>query len=258
MSPRTLKIQSPHMTGDDAAAWERALNQKLDDWKIKHRIKVDGDYSIDDRSMTASILYGLGIGPSAMERGITPELRIKVRNSRLTAAERARYDQRADWRRRLRERLDGKPTKVHRLLQKVITDDWGYHPPVHDGVDLICAPNATLYAPCRARVIDVRSGGWWGKGAPSPAVAAKGDGIIQLEILDTVGPLKKGHHLGYGHAEHARVKVGQTVDPGDPIGKAGLANAWHVHFMANRGEIGNRGVGTYDPRPIIDYCQRNG
>jgi murein DD-endopeptidase MepM/ murein hydrolase activator NlpD len=153
-----------------------------------------------------------------------------------------------DYRARLRRSWDR--ADVHPPVAKILADTWGYHPPVHDGVDVICPPNAVLFAMCKAKVIDVRSGGWWGK-APSGDVT-KGDGIIQLEVLENIGPFKKGHHIGYGHAEKATVKVGQTVNAGDVIGHAGLAVAWHVHLMYNDGST-KKGIGNIDPRPILDY-----
>ncbi|MCU1676645.1 MAG: hypothetical protein JWM93_1403 [Frankiales bacterium] len=133
------------------------------------------------------------------------------------------------------------------------TNGWS-GPGGHDGIDLICAADAPLYAICDAKVIDVRSGGWWGKGAPSdPELRARGDGIIQLECLVDVGPFKRGMHFGYGHAEGARVKVGDIVRAGQVIGRAGLANAYHVHFMVNGGGT-SRGTGDRDPRPFVVYA----
>jgi murein DD-endopeptidase MepM/ murein hydrolase activator NlpD len=125
----------------------------------------------------------------------------------------------------------------------------------HDGIDLICAPNAPLHAICDAEVIDVRSSGWWGLN-PTGDVT-KGDGIIQLKALESVGPIKKGMHFGYGHAEHAVVKTGQQVKAGQVIGKAGFANAWHVHFMVNTGGTAS-GTGNRDPKPILTWVKQAG
>jgi murein DD-endopeptidase MepM/ murein hydrolase activator NlpD len=99
------------------------------------------------------------------------------------------------------------------------------------------------------------AGGWWGLGAPSdPAVRAKGDGIIVLRSETAAGPFRAGLHFCYGHAEHATVREGQRVNAGDVIGKAGLANAWHTHFMVN-GRSDAKGVGDRDPRPFVDYAR---
>src|SRR4051794_7454600 len=39
----------------------------------------------------------------------------------------------------------------------------------HDGIDLICAPNAPLFAMCKSKVVRVSASGWWGNNPqPSP------------------------------------------------------------------------------------------
>lgn len=143
-------------------------------------------------------------------------------------------------------------------VPSVTADSWGYHPPVHDGIDLICPPAAKVYAICDGEIVDVRAGGWWGKGAPSPAVAAKGDGIIQLRCTVDAGPFRKGLVFAYGHAENAQVRVGQKVKAGDLLGHAGLANAWHIHFMVHDHTEGTRGVGDRDPKPFLNYAKARG
>jgi murein DD-endopeptidase MepM/ murein hydrolase activator NlpD len=50
------------------------------------------------------------------------------------------------------------------------------------------------------------------------------------------------------------VREGQHVKAGDVIGKAGLANAWHTHFMVN-GRTDAKGLGDRDPRPFVDYAR---
>lgn len=138
-------------------------------------------------------------------------------------------------------------------VPSVTADSWDYHPPVHDGIDLICPPDAKVYAICDAEVVDVRASGWWGKGAP--ANKAAGDGIIQIWCTVSAGPFRKGLVFAYGHAEKATVKVGDKVKAGDLLGHAGLANAWHVHFMVHDETEGLRGVGDRDPRPFLDYAK---
>ena len=144
-------------------------------------------------------------------------------------------------------------------LRKILGDSWGWHGSAHDGVDLICVGDATLYALCDAVVVDVRSSGWWGKGARASGghSVSDGDGIIQLECAIDAGPFKKGMHFAYGHAEKATVRVGQKVKAGTKIGHAGFANAWHVHFMVNGGDT-LRGVGDRDPLPFVRYAIEHG
>lgn len=148
---------------------------------------------------------------------------------------------------------------------KLISHAWGYHPGVHDGVDLICGAEAKIYALCDAEIVDVRTSGWWGKGAQASHghPISDGDGIIQLKCLTDRGPFKKGMVFGYGHAEGPVVKVGQRVEAGQHIGHAGFANAWHVHFMANggnkrRADGGYSGVGDRDPWAYVSYAMKGG
>ena len=149
----------------------------------------------------------------------------------------------------------GRGGSVAPPLERIEEHSNGYSPGGHDGVDLICAADAPIYAICDAKVVDVRAGGWWGKN-PTGNVAI-GDGIVQLECLVDVGPFRKGMHFGYGHAEKATVRVGQTVRAGEQIGHAGFANAWHVHFMANAGTTIS-GIGDRDPYPYVAYAIAHG
>jgi murein DD-endopeptidase MepM/ murein hydrolase activator NlpD len=257
MTPdRTLKVDAPHMTGADVELAQTTANSQMKTWGVDHRVKVDGDYGVATRDVWATVLFGLGIDQDMMAEGLTPELRVKVRNKRLTAKERARYHLRAGWRVRLRHKYAS--SSVAPPLAKILSSSWGYHPPVHDGVDLICAPNAQLYAICDGTVIRADAGGWWGKGAPSASVAAKGDGIIVIRCTTTNGPFRPGLNFCYGHAEHPVVKAGQHVKAGEVIGRAGMAVAWHVHAMVNaRGD--DRGLGDRDPMPYVRYAmKRNG
>jgi murein DD-endopeptidase MepM/ murein hydrolase activator NlpD len=139
-------------------------------------------------------------------------------------------------------------------IRRILSSSWGYHPGVHDGVDLICEEDAPCYAICDGTVVDVRSGGWWGKGAPAdPALREKGNGIIQIRCDVDAGPFRKGLVFAYGHAEKATVKVGDKVHAGDQVGHAGFANAWHLHFMVHAG--GHlRGIGDRDPPPFVRYA----
>jgi murein DD-endopeptidase MepM/ murein hydrolase activator NlpD len=257
---RTFKLGHEVMKGDDVKAWQQTL---IDEFKHLGITGVpvvpDGVYGAVTRSVTACLLKASGIGPAAMKDGVTPALRIKLRNRQFTKEEDTRRHATAAklYRAELKSRWGG--GKVHTPATKILADSWGWHPGVHDGLDVIVPPDVPIFAMVKSKVVDVRASGWWGLGAPSnPAVKAKGDGIIQLEVVETVGPFKKGYHVCYGHAEKARVKVGQIVEAGTNIGHAGFANAWHIHLMINDGRQGNRGVGTMDPRPLYNYARKNG
>lgn len=254
--PRTFKVVKPFMEGEDITRWEQDFNSQMAKWDIDYRVKVDGVYGLAMRAATATWLYALGIEQSEMAEGVTPEIRSKVRNyqKRLSAVERKRFAQRVVWRRRLRQKW-AKGVKVARPVNKIITSAWGYHKGVHDGIDVQTPPAATVYAMVKSRVIDVRSGGWWGK-SPS-GDTSKGDGIVQIEVLETVGPFTKGMHLGYGHCEHACVRVGQVVEAGEPLARIGLAVTHHTHLMVNDGGT-MKGIGTRDPRPLLDYAMKHG
>lgn len=254
---RTFKVLNPPMTGGDVSDWERSLNRQMETWEVDYSVPVDGRYDAEDRSLTASVLYGLGfLAPTeSMRHGLTPELRIKVRNKRLTEAELRRHRERErHWlpafRDRHRERMVSPP------LARILQDSWGYHPPIHDGIDLISTPRAAGLAICRARVIRADNSGWWKKGAPSPAVAAKGDGIVVIRSLTSTGPFRIGLNFCYGHAENVLVKEGQVVEAGQAICEAGLANAWHFHFMVND-RNDDLGLGDRDPRPFLDYAVKH-
>lgn len=269
MSERTFKVGHETMQGDDVKAWQRDVNRLFRGMNIKSPLKIDGFYGVGTRAVTASLCRAMGLesAEKAMAHGVTPDLRIKLRNKNLTAADRNRRDSpaRKEYRASLRRKWgDATPPRVHTFTRKIITDDWGFQPG-HDGVDVITPENAVVFAPVKCEVIDVRPDGWWALGAPSnPDVRRKGDGIIQLKILVNVGPFKKGDVLGYGHAEKAYVKEGQIVQAGQPVGHAGMANAPHIHLMLNGGDVGtNRagdplGVGRKNPRPLIDYAVKHG
>ncbi len=263
MSDRVFRLTTPHMTGTDVKLGQGDLRRKLDHWGVEdYPLVADGDYGVSTRAAYRTVCYGLGIEQDEMAAGVTPALRSKIRNSQLTAEERERYEDRAAWRDRLAKRFEA--GGVAPPLAKILTHANGFAPG-HDGADLICPRDAPGFAICRARVARVDAGGWWGLGAPrDPKVRSKGDGIVVLEALVTVGPIRKGMYIGYGHAEHARVRVGQIVSAGDWICRAGDANAPHFHFMVNGGgakfrrdDGSPRGVGDRDPWPIVSYCIRN-
>lgn len=150
---------------------------------------------------------------------------------------------------------------LHVPVWPILNHGNGFNPPVHDGVDLISDANDIGYAICDGTIVDVRSSGWWGKGAQASHghPISDGDGIVQLQCTTNSGPFRAGMVFGYGHAEHARVDAGQHVKAGEPICHAGFANAWHFHFMVNDGDKrrsdgGFSGVGTRDPWTFVSYA----
>lgn len=256
--PQTYKLTSPHMEGDDIANWQREIVHEFRRMNITYPLVADGDYGVATRSANASLCHSLGmIASNVMAKGITPELRTRIRNRRLTPYERVRLARRVNYRRRLRKRYAGPAGGgVAPPLAKIIADSWGWAPG-HDGIDLICPENSPAFAMIRSEVVRVSASGWWGKGAPSdPNLRAKGDGVIVLECLEDIGPFRKGLRVVYGHAERATVRVGDVVKAGEQVGHAGLANAWHLHMCVN-GRSDTLGVGDRDPRPYYEYAARN-
>jgi murein DD-endopeptidase MepM/ murein hydrolase activator NlpD len=262
MSPRTFKLDTPLMEGEDIGDWQDWVKEKFASWSITYPIVRDEVYGQKTRSATASLMRAWGVDSAveAMSAGVTPWWRTKLRDGRRTPEETAAFqsEERVEYRRKLRER----GFDVHPPIARIEQDSWGWHPGVHDGIDLICQWKAPLYAIVTGKVVRADSSGWWGLGAqPSPGhPVSDGDGIIIVESGVDIGPFKKGMHFGYGHAEGATVRAGDEVRAGDVIGQAGFANAAHVHFMVNDDPPVNglyRGVGDRDPRPYVDYARAN-
>jgi murein DD-endopeptidase MepM/ murein hydrolase activator NlpD len=256
-TPRTFKMEEPLMRGSDIREWQELIIDIGQSWNVHFPLKADGTYGMATRSFSKMVLFGRGFTHEQLDNGITPWLRELTRhpNSRSDAVrQRASEPYRKNFRETLRNKFQDDPD-VAAPIGKILTMTWGYHPGVHDGIDLICGPKAPIYALCDAVVIDVRASGWWGKGASGEIW--RGDGIIQIQCVTDDGPFRKGMHFGYGHAEGADVHVGQEVKAGARLGEAGLAVAWHVHLMGNNGEFGLQGKGSFDPRPFVNYAIRN-
>lgn len=262
-TPRTFKLDPKPMKGNDVKEWQKDVKLLFRSIGIHCPLVVDGVYAQATRSFTAELCeaYGL-ISKTVMKDGVTPELRIKLRNKDLNKAEETRFKSKArkTYRAKLRERWGtGYSDLVHPPVSKIITDAWGYHPGVHDGEDIVSIEGAAAFAMVKCKIIDVRTSGWWGLGAPNnQRLKARGDGIVQMEVLESTGPFKKGMHIGYGHCEHPRVRVGQVVKAGEVVALVGLANVAHIHLMVNDGKVGKQGIGNIDPRPLVDYAVKHG
>jgi len=258
--PRTFKMTTPHMEGGDVRAWQAWLVEKFDSWHVDYPLTVDGDYGQATRSATASMCRAWGIESAmdAMADGVTPRLRIKLRQDDRSPDEVAcfRSVERTDYRRALREKHNG--GGVAMPVAKIIADSNDWAGTAHDGIDLICPPESPLFAICRAKVVRAANSGWWGQGNPGGALGARGDGIVIIQSLVDAGPIREGDCFGYGHAEKMRVEAGDTVSAGEWIATSGFAVAWHPHWMRNTGTFApTMGRGDADPRPVLDYCRRN-
>jgi murein DD-endopeptidase MepM/ murein hydrolase activator NlpD len=268
---RELVVVNPPMTGRDIANLQRAIKERLDARGLADDVPTPLHGKFTQATWFGCVEAGYFLGlrsqtylATDLGRGVCTEgaqTIIRQPGTRTSAQlERAKDRQGHEGPRYYTELSAGSGTgPVASPLRRILGDSWGWHPPGHDGVDLICEGDAAIYALCDARVIDVRSRGWWGKGARAAGghSVSDGDGIIQLESLVNAGPFKEGMHFGYGHAEKATVTPGQKVKAGQKIGHAGFANAWHVHFMVNGGGTA-RGVGDRDPLPFVRYAVENG
>jgi hypothetical protein len=105
--PRTFKLTSPHMVGEDVRAFQQAINTRFAAWSINLRVDDDSDYGKDTRKAARQVCRGLGLDPAeAMRHGVPPELQAKFANPALrSAAEIALADtpQAVAFRRRLRK-----------------------------------------------------------------------------------------------------------------------------------------------------------
>lgn len=262
---RVFNIQSPTLHGSDIEAWQQDLLGRFHKWDIDYELDVDGYYGKDTRAATKSFMHAWGVKDTdaALKDGLTPEWRTKLRHDNRSVDEEQRFRSAAllQYRQDLRDNFSPSVAMPVKTDLAKDTNGWtGMNG--HDGIDLLCDPNAPLYAVCKSKVVRVAADGWWGNN-PQPSGGhqiSEGDGIIILEALEDLGPIRKGMHFGYGHAEHATVKVGDIVDAGDKIGLAGFARAWHSHWMINVIPAKNgfyTGRGDQNPRPILDYLEAN-
>jgi len=261
---RDLIVTDPPMRGRDVANLNRAVRQRLEMRRIDIPSPVHDMFTQAAALAAVEAGYFLGLredtvlatdnGRRCCTQGAQAIIREPERRTpQQLARAKARQGQIARGPRYYAELSGG---RVATPVDPILTHAHGFKAG-HDGVDLICEADDVVYAICDARVIDVRKGGWWGKGAQASHghPISHGDGIIQLECLVDVGPFKRGLHFGYGHAEKAVVRKGQLVKAGQKLGHAGFANAWHLHFMVNGGHT-TKGIGDRDPMPFVHFARR--
>jgi hypothetical protein len=195
----TFRLVSPPMRSGRIAGLQRVVNGCYHDWEVNHRIDVDGVYGEATREAVREIMFGLGIAQTEAAHGITPALRVKLRNpQRRSRAEIKRAATRADWRRRLRRRYDGHgPAAAIAFARKHVgmteTPPGSNRGPVIDKWNRLCgvppgpsaywcgtACNAFLmaagfpaqpwlkYCPDTERMARNRTGGWSWHSEPKP------------------------------------------------------------------------------------------
>jgi murein DD-endopeptidase MepM/ murein hydrolase activator NlpD len=262
MTDRPFKVPT---SGEDVRDWQEFLTDRFRRaWNINYELEQDGVYGAATRSATASFMRAWGVesAKDELNDGLTSFWRSKLRANRRTPEEEAcaYSSERTDYRSRLRQRFER--MEVCYPVPNLVTDDWDWHPGVHDGIDLVCPWKQPLLAICTGKIVRVNDDHWWGNNPkPSPGhPISDGDGIVILECTISAGPFKPGLHFGYGHAEGATVKVGDQVKAGQVIAHAGFAVQAHTHFMVNDNPPVNglyRGVGDRDPKPFLNYAGNN-
>ena len=261
---RDLVVVDPPMRGRDVANLNRAVRQRLEMRRIDMPSPVHDMFTQAAALAAIEAGYFLGLRKDTIlatdngRRCCTQGAQTIIREpERRTAKqlERAKVRQRRLPEPRYYAELGG--GRVAAPVDPILQHSNGFTSG-HDGVDLICEQDDVVYAICDAKVIDVRAGGWWGKGAQASHghPISDGDGIIQIECLVDDGPFRNGMHFGYGHAEKAVVRKGQVVKAGQKLGHAGFANAWHLHFMVNAGNT-LKGIGDRDPMPFVNHAKKS-
>jgi murein DD-endopeptidase MepM/ murein hydrolase activator NlpD len=247
------------MSRHEVEQLQKALNNFTDKRLAEvRRIEEDGTAGKQTRNRVLQCKWWLGYRDEERSREWDDGFLWRLRNP-LTVKEGVQGKAAIE---RGQERRDAQKARVRRENESDVhsplvftQDSWGYNPPGHDGVDLICAENAPLYAMTDGKIVRV-SDDWWGAGNPGGATGDRGDGIIVLRCSVDDGPFFPGLNICYGHAEHPTVRVGEQVKAGEIIGRAGLANAWHIHLMVND-NADVRGVGDRDPRPFYRYAMEH-
>lgn len=92
------------MHGPDAKTLQVDLNSELKRWDVPFQLKVDGVYGATTRDAAKSVCYGLGLASNALDHGVTPAIRVKIRHRKLTPIESKRFRERVPWRERLAQR----------------------------------------------------------------------------------------------------------------------------------------------------------
>ena len=247
----------------DVLTFQKVMNNFTDKRLVGvPRITEDGRDGKQTRNRVLQCKWWLGYTDGKRDRELDVEFMWRLRNP-LTSSTIQGHAAIT----RGQKRRDAQKARAKRLREDDVSsplvwtvDSWGWAPPVHDGIDLICAPDAPLFAICDGEIVRASDSGWWGKGAQASGghPVSDGDGIIIVRCSISEGPFKPGLNFCYGHAENPMVTVGQKVQAGDPIGFAGFANAWHIHMMVNDDpDVGGfyRGIGDRDPRPFTDYAR---
>ena len=104
----TFRLTSPLMKSARVADFQRLLNHRLAQWKVRYQVVVDGEYGPETRAAARKVAFGMGLSLKELEHGVTPSVRTRIRHpERRSERERAHATARRPWLRRLRRRYDG-------------------------------------------------------------------------------------------------------------------------------------------------------
>jgi hypothetical protein len=238
------------MRGSDVERFQRDINAELGRWDIKFRLTEDGIYGSLTRDTAQSVCYGLGLKSPVMDHGATPAIRSKVRHRKLTPMEAVRFKDRAEWRERLRRRLDGEGSAITAALsfaQSMLgisenppgsntgpkIDDWERRCGVHAAPWCGCFVNACLvaggfpdqewlrYCPWIEGRATSGEGGWsWHQ------VPKEGDLVLYgAAIAQHVGIVKE---IG-AFADTATIEGNTSNGPGGSQSNGGIVALRHRH-----------------------------
>ena len=93
---RTFKLKKPLMEGKDVKEWQDWIDKEFGAMNIPCPIVHDGVYGHHTRSYGAALLKARGISRATMyKKGVTPEIRRKIRSRVLTKAEQRTFGSKA-------------------------------------------------------------------------------------------------------------------------------------------------------------------
>jgi peptidoglycan hydrolase-like protein with peptidoglycan-binding domain len=77
--PRTFRLTSPRMIGNDVKAFQRVLNRRFQTWGSDEHTSEDGEYGPETRKAARAVAQRLGIAAADYEHGFTSALRGLIR-----------------------------------------------------------------------------------------------------------------------------------------------------------------------------------
>jgi hypothetical protein len=108
-APRTFRLTSPPLSGQDVKAFQHVLNGRFDAWGVHMQIAENGMFTAETRKAARQVARGLGIAAADYAHGITPAVQRVIRRPKgRTPRQLALARQHRDWLRRLRKHHAGR------------------------------------------------------------------------------------------------------------------------------------------------------